>query len=81
MSQIIDFVIEITYKNNITAVEVDYPVDMKFESVLEEIYDHVGVKQNERSEMEVTIGKFIVSGENILDKNKMILSETAQKHQ
>ena len=62
MSQIIDFVIEITYKNNITAVEVDYPVDMKFESVLEEIYDHVGVKQNERDDMEVTIGKLIMSG-------------------
>ena len=62
MAQIIDFVIEITYENKSTTVEVDYQVDMKLENVLEEIYDHVGVKQNERDDMEVTIGKLIMSG-------------------
>ena len=62
MAQIIDFVIEITYENNVETFEVDYQVDMKLESVLEEIYDHVGVKQNERDDMEVTIGKLIMSG-------------------
>ena len=73
MAQIIDFVIEITYQNKITTLEVDYPVDIKLENVLEEIYDHVGVKQNEKDELEVTIGKLIVSRKQNRNRQKITI--------
>ena len=61
MTELIDFVIKITYENELNAIDVEYSIDTKFNDILDEIYEHVGVKEFEKEEMVVMIGMYIIS--------------------
>ena len=61
MTVVIDFVIKITYENELNAIDVEYSIDTKFSDIIDEIYEHVGVKEFEKDEMEVIIGTYMIS--------------------
>ena len=64
MEKVIDFVIKITYENELNTIDVEYSMDKKFDDILDEIYDHVGLKEFEKDEMEVIIGTYMISCKN-----------------
>ena len=61
MAEVIEFVIQITYENELNTINVEYSIDTKFADILDEIYDHVGLKELEKDEMEVIIGTYMIS--------------------
>ena len=57
MANEIKFTIRVVFKNKETNLDVSYSIDIKLEDILDEVFDHVGLEEDQRSELEVITGE------------------------